>query len=787
MALNNKVSFECEFGGRNISIETGRFAKQADGSVVVRYGDTMVLVTATSARTVKPGQDFFPLTVDYIEKYYAVGKFPGGFFKREARPSSDALLSARLIDRPIRPLFPEGYMYTTHIQVTVLSSDEKNSPDIAATLGASCALLISDIPFSSPIGSVRVGRNKAGEWIANPSYAQLEESDLEILVASTKEAVVMVEGECSELSEEEVLEAIKFAHEEIQKVIELQKKMQSEVGRKVREYEVLPSSTEMKKEVEQFAAAKLKKAFEVKNKLERYAAIELVHKEIKENFLKDIADQEEKNEKERLLSTAFMDVKYEIMRNMIVKDKKRLDGRDMTSVRPIEMETGILPRAHGSALFTRGETQVLSAITLGTKEDEQIVDNLRSTELPSQAKKFLLHYNFPPFSVGETGPLRPPGRREIGHGNLAERAIKEVLPSASEFPYTIRVVCETLESNGSSSMGSVCSGILALMDAGVPIKKPVAGIAMGLIQESSTTEILTDILGDEDHLGDMDFKVAGTEDGITAIQMDIKIGGVTNEILSRALMQAKEGRLHILKEMIREISSPREDISMYAPRVYAMKVDPSKIAAVIGTGGKIVRSIIEECNVKVDIEDTGDINISSINKENAEKAIAMIESIVEEVEPGKVYTGTVVRIVNFGAFVAVAPGKEGLLHVSEIAHERVHDVRDHLSEGDKVKVKVLDVDRTGRMKLSHKALLDAPEGGSPGHKDYNSYPSDRDGGGDFYNNRYAGSERENDRGYPPHMDSPRRPFRNDRRGRDMGHGNKRGGGRGGRGGPGRRY
>ena len=736
MSLNNKVIFECEFGGRNISIETGRFAKQADGSVVVRYGDTMVLVTATSARSLKSGQDFFPLTVDYIEKYYAVGRFPGGFFKREARPNAEAVLSARLIDRPIRPLFPEGYMYNTHVQATILSSDEKNFPDVAATIGASCALLISDIPFSNPIGSVRVGRNKNKEFIANPSLMELKESDMEILVSATSDAVVMVEGECNELSEKEVLEGILFAHKEIQKVVDLQKKMQSEVGKKEREYEVQLKCEETTKKVEEFCVAKLKDAFGIKNKLERYTSIDAIYAGLKENMLKEVSS-EEKEEKEDVLSRAFSDVKHRIMRNMIVKDKVRIDGRDMTKVRPIEVETDLLPRAHGSALFTRGETQVLGAVTLGTKDDEQMVDSLMSSEFQYPPRKFLLHYNFPPFSVGETGPLRPPGRREIGHGNLAERAIKKVLPSHADFPYTVRIVCETLESNGSSSMGSVCSGILALMDAGVPIKKPVAGIAMGLIQEDSTTEILTDILGDEDHLGDMDFKVAGTQDGITAIQMDIKIAGVTSKILSRALEQAKEGRLHILKEMTDEISTPREEISPYAPRIYTMKVDQSKIAAVIGSGGKVIRGIIEECGVKVDIDDAGNVNISSTNKEHAAKAISMIESIVEEVEVGRVYNGTVVKIMNFGAFVSIAPGKEGLLHVSEIAKERVHDVRDYLNEGDKLEVKVLDVDRMGKMKLSRKVLL----GGNKDEefsKDKDSYDNYNDVGND--RTRHSGEE-----------------------------------------------
>ncbi len=709
MSLNNKTIMECEFGGRPLKIETGRMAKQADGSVVVHYGNTMVLVTATSAKSVRPGQGFFPLTVDYIEKYYAAGKFPGGFFKREARPSAGAILSARLIDRPIRPLFPEGYMYDTHIHATVLSVDEENDPDIAAAIGASAALTISDIPFNGPIGEVRVGRIN-GEYVANPSLEQMKDSDLELLVAASSEAVVMVEGEAHELPEDVVLEGIMWAFEKIQPTIKLQKEMAEKIGRPTREFEVQKTSAEIEKQVLDFSLSGLNSAFAIREKLERYTALGKVKEEVVEKF---VPEDNEDRELPGVVTRAFDEAKYRVMRDMVIKDKKRLDGRDMGKIRPIECEAGILPRTHGSGLFTRGETQVLSVVTLGTKEDEQAVDNIRLPRTTPNSKKFMLHYNFPPFSVGETGPLRPPGRREIGHGTLAERALQMVAPTVEDFPYTIRIVAETLESNGSSSMGSVCSGCLAMMDAGVPIKKPVAGIAMGLIQEGDTTEILSDILGDEDHLGDMDFKVAGTADGVTAIQMDIKIAGVTREILERALTQAKEGRLHILGEMMKTLDKSREDISEFAPRVYSMKVAQDKIAAVIGTGGKVIRSIIEECNVKVDINDDGTVNIASLNTENARKAQQMIESIVEEVEIDKVYNGKVVRVVDFGAFVAITPSTEGLLHISEIAYERVQKVEDYLKEGDEVEVKVLDIDRAGKVRLSRKVLLDPPEGYEP--------------------------------------------------------------------------
>lgn len=705
--LINKQVMEVDFGGRKLSIETGRMAKQADGSVLVRYGDTVVLVTAVSARKVKPGQGFFPLTVDYNEKYYAAGKFPGGFFKRESRPSTDATLSARLIDRPIRPLFPEGYMYDTQVVANVLSVDTENDPDVAAGIGASAALAISDIPFNGPIGMVRIGRI-AGKFIVNPTLDQRDQSDMELLVAATEKAIVMVEGECKETPEAEVLEALLFAHESIKPVIQLQKDMKAKLGKPLRKFEVQERDQGLIDEILAFSSAKLGKAFSVKEKLERYDALREIHDEVVAKFVS--ADADDLEARTALVKRSFEEAKYTFMRRSVVDTKQRIDGRDLRTVRPIETEVGILPRAHGSGLFTRGETQVLSVVTLGTRDDEQMVDDMRRPRANQPGKRFMLHYNFPQFSVGETGFSRGPGRREIGHGNLAERALQQMMPSKDEFPYTVRIVAETLESNGSSSMGSVCSGSMALMDAGVPLRKPVAGIAMGLIQQDSKTVILTDILGDEDHLGDMDFKVAGTSQGVTAIQMDIKIEGVTREILQTALHQAQEGRLHILGEMQKSITIKRDDLSEYAPRLYTMKVNPEKIAAIIGTGGKVIRGIIEQCDVKIDIEDDGTVSIAATDAAKAAKARAIIESIVEEVQVGRTYHGTVTKVVEFGAFVEILPGQEGLLHVSEIAYERVQNVRDFLKEGDKLDVKVLDVDRSGKMRLSKKALLERPAG-----------------------------------------------------------------------------
>lgn len=701
--LNNKTVLSCDFGGRPITIETGRLAKQADGSVLVTYGQTVVLVTAVSNKKPKPGQSFFPLTVDYAEKYYASGKFPGGFFKRENRPSNDATLTARLIDRPLRPLFPEGYLNDTQVIATVLSVDLENDPEIAASLGASAALTISDIPFAGPTAAVRIGRIN-GKFIINPTLAQQKESDVEVLVAGTENAIMMVEGGAQEVPEAELLEGILEGHRSLKPIIEMQRKLREMVGNEKRKFEPAKVDETLKKGLNDFAFGRVTEAFKIKEKHARRDALVAIQTEATAKLLASYKE-EEKAAKEKELGGLFELLTYNVMREMVLNGT-RLDGRNTTTVRPIECEVGILPRTHGSGLFTRGETQVLAVATLGTKDDEQLIDTMR---VPTFYRKFMLHYNFPPFSVGEAGFMRGPGRREIGHGALAERAISAMLPTVDKFPYTLRVVCETLESNGSSSMGSVCSASMALMDAGVPFPKPVAGIAMGLVKEGERVAVLTDILGDEDHLGDMDFKVAGTKDGVTAIQMDIKIEGVNEAIMRQALKQAYDGRQHILGEMAKAINHSRSDISPNAPRILTMTVKQDKIRDVIGSGGKVIRGIIESTGCKIDINDDGIINIASSDLEAARKAMAIIESIVEEVQVGKVYTGKVKKIMDFGAFVEVTPGNDGLLHISEIAHERLRTVGEVLKEGDVIDVKVLDVDRQGKMRLSRKVLLDAPK------------------------------------------------------------------------------
>ncbi len=700
--MNKKITVNCSFGGRDIVIETGRMAKQADGSVLVTYGETVVLVTAVSNKNPKPGQSFFPLTVDYIEKYYAAGKFPGGFFKRESRPSMDATLTSRLIDRPIRPLFPEGYLNDTQVVATVLSVDEDNDPDLAASLGASAALTISNIPFAGPTAAVRIGRI-GGKYIINPTLAQQAESDMEVLVTGTENAIMMVEGGAKEVPEAELLQGILEGHRAIKPVIEMQRKLREMVGVPKREFIPAKVDESLKKAVTDFSQARVAAAFRMKEKHVRNNTLSAIQTEAAEKLLANVPEAD-KSAKKKELEGIYEMLKYNVMREMVLTGE-RVDGRNLTTVRPIECEVSVLPRTHGSGLFTRGETQVLAVTTLGTKDDEQMYDPLRQ---PSSSKKFMLHYNFPPFSVGEAGFMRAPGRREIGHGALAERALAALMPDASKFPYTVRLVCETLESNGSSSMGSVCSGSMSLMDAGVPFPKPVAGIAMGLVKEGSRVAILSDILGDEDHLGDMDFKVAGTKEGVTAIQMDIKIEGVDENIMRTALQQAQEGRLHILGEMAKAITKGREDISKNAPRILTMHIKQDKIRDVIGSGGKVIRGIIESTGAKIDIDDSGTINIASVNLEAAKKAMAIIASIVEEVEVGRVYTGKVRKIMDFGAFVEVTPGNDGLLHISEIAHERVMKVTDHLKEGDIIDVKVLDIDRQGKMRLSRKVLLDPP-------------------------------------------------------------------------------
>ncbi|SKA12365.1 polyribonucleotide nucleotidyltransferase [Trichlorobacter thiogenes] len=695
MTFNEKC-VEAQVGNMNVKISTGKMAKQASGAVVIQSGDTMVLVTVVGTKEAKPGQDFFPLTVNYTEKTYAGGKIPGSFFKREGRPSEDETLICRLIDRPIRPLFPESYLCDTQVMATVISAEEDHDPAILSMIGASAALMISDIPFEGPIAGVKVGRVD-GKLIANPSAEQLKLSDLEIVVAAGKDAIFMVEGEADFVSEEDLLEAVFFAKDAVQGILAAQEELAKQVATAKREVAPLVVDEELKAKVKELAFDRIAQAFKIKAKQERYAAVAL----IKEEVVAALADEYEGRGKE--IKGFIGDIEYDRMRNDVLETGIRIDGRNTTTVRPIAIEAGLLPRAHGSTLFTRGETQVLAAATLGTSQDEQRMDSLYG----EYRKKFMLHYNFPPFSVGETSFRLAPGRREIGHGMLAERAISAILPNHDDFPYTIRIVAETLESNGSSSMATVCGGCLSLMDAGVPVKAPVAGIAMGLIKEGDKVAILTDILGDEDHLGDMDFKVAGSADGVTALQMDIKIGGVSKEIMQQALKQAKEGRLHILGKMAQCLTAPREEMSSFAPRITTIFIKPDRIRDVIGSGGKTIRSITEATGVMIDIDsdNSGKINIASSDKAACDAAIQMIRGLTDEVEEGKLYMGTVKKIMEFGAFVEVLPGTDGLVHISELDETRVKNVTDILNEGDKVLVKCIGVDKQGKIKLSRKAAL----------------------------------------------------------------------------------
>jgi polyribonucleotide nucleotidyltransferase len=694
------VQEKFQIGDKEITLETGKLAKQADGAVLASCNETKVLVTVVSAHKAKPGQDFFPLTVEYQEKYYSSGKIPGGFFKREAKPSTDATLTARIIDRPLRPLFPQGYMFDTQVIAMVLSADNSIEPGILAGIAASAALHISDIPFGGPIASCQVAL-LGGKMIANPTLLEREEAKLEMVMSGSSKAVLMVEGGAKFISEEEMLDAIKFGHKALQPAIEAQERLRKAVGKEKRTFVPDEGDASFKKNVEAFLAPKIKSALVIKEKLERYLAFDEAKAEAAEKFLKGITDEKQKEKLKSELSNIVEDVKYNVARNMITKDKTRIDGRSTTDIRPITCEVGILPRAHGSGLFTRGETQVLGAVTLGTSDDEQLIDSVSG----NYYKQFILHYNFPPFSVGETGRIGMTGRREIGHGALAERALKAIMPPHTDFPYTVRIVGETLESNGSSSMGTICSGCLGMLDAGIPVIEPVAGIAMGLIKEGNDIAILSDILGDEDHLGDMDFKVAGGKSGITAFQMDIKIDGVTFDIMKTALAQAAQGRAHILGEMSKVMTAHRGEISKYAPRIETIRVRPEKVREIIGPGGKMIKSIIEATGVKIDIEDDGKINIATSDPEAAKKAIAMINNICAEAEVGKTYHGKVKKITDFGAFVEVLPGTDGLLHISEISHDRIRSVSEVLKEGDEIDVKVLDVDRAGKIKLSRKALL----------------------------------------------------------------------------------
>lgn len=685
---------ETEWGGRPFSLESGQIAKQANGAAVVRYGDSMVLVTVVASENRRENIDYFPLTVDYQEKTFSAGKIPGGFYKREGKPSDKEIITCRCIDRPIRPLFPEGFFEEIQIIATLLSADPEHEPDILAIIGASAALEVSDIPFRGPIAGVRVGRIE-GQLICNPTLQQIKEGDLDLVVAGSREAVVMVEGSAKELPEEAFIEAIAFAHQSIQKILDLQEELKQAIGKPKLPFPSPEINESLFARIKELAYVKLKETVQIPKKQERYQRLDELGEEVKAALLPEF------EEEQKSISPYLQKLEKEIIRKMIIEEQRRIDGRSTTDIRPISCEVGILPRTHGSALFTRGETQVLVTTTLGTSEDEQRLDSL----IGETFKRFMLHYNFPPFSVGEVRPMRGPSRRDIGHGNLAERAITPILPQDPDFPYTIRIVSEVLESNGSSSMATVCGSTLALMDGGVPIKTSAAGIALGLIKEGEQVAILSDILGDEDHIGDMDFKVAGTIKGITGFQMDVKISGITSEIFKKALYQAREGRLYILDKMKEAIIEPRPDISMYAPRIKTIQIPPEKIRDVIGPGGKIIRSIVDQTGVKIDIEDSGEIHIASANIEALEKAIKIIRDLTRKAEPGELYLGKVKKITDFGAFVEILPGTEGLVHISQMDHGRVNSVRDVLSEGDDVLVKVLSIDPTGKIRLSRKEAL----------------------------------------------------------------------------------
>ena len=694
---------ELQFHGRPLSIEVGRVAKQADGAALVQYGETVVLVTAVAAKELKLETDFFPLTVDYQERTFAAGKIPGGFFKREGRPSEKEILTCRLIDRSIRPLFSEGLRCETQIIATVLSADRENDPDVVAMLGTSAALHVSDIPFNGPLAGVRIGRIN-GEWIVNPTQSQLPESDTDIFLSGSRDAIVMVEGGARMVPEDEILEALFTGHRAIQPLLDIQEEIRAEVGKAKRQVPLAEPDTAVVRRVEELALAKLKEAIEIPEKLERYKRISEVKSEVVNQALELFPDRE-KNVK-----GAFDELKRKCFRDLVIKHERRIDGRGLKDVRPITCEVEVLPRTHGSALFTRGETQALVVTTLGTASDEQKIDAL----IGEHYKKFMLHYNFPPFSVGEVKFLRGPSRRDIGHGNLAERALLPVLPPEESFPYTVRIVSEVLESNGSTSMATVCGGSLSMMDAGVPVSAPVAGIAMGLIKDGEHVRVLSDILGDEDHLGDMDFKVAGTPDGVTSLQMDIKISGVSRDVMRQALYQAREGRLHILGIMGQTIAAHRASVSGHAPRIITIKVKPDKIREIIGPGGKVIRGIIEATGVKMDVEDDGTVTIASSDEAASKKAVEMVQKIAAEAEVGKIYKGTVRKIVDFGAFVEILPGTDGLVHISQLAPERVRRVSDILKEGDEVMVKVLEIDRQGKIRLSRKEALQELGQGLPG-------------------------------------------------------------------------
>lgn len=690
---------DIELAGRRLTLETGRIAKQADGAIWATYGDTVVLATAVASQNAKPGVDFLPLTVDYQEKTYAAGKIPGGYFKREGRPSEREVLTSRLIDRPLRPLFPEGYYFETQVIASVLSADKTGVSDVIGITAASAALAVSSIPFNGPIAGVKIGRVN-GQFVVNPDLETLETSDLHLVVAGTADAVMMVEAGANELPEATMLEAIELAHSEIKKIVAKIEELRKLVGKAKRVVVQEPIDAALTEQVRALVAGPIREAILIPNKSARQERLDQVLAEAVAKLKSDEPNRD------RHVKIIFHGLEYTEVRNMILEKRVRADGRGPADIRPITCEVGVLPRAHGSAVFTRGETQSLAVVTLGTADDEQRIDALEGEYM----RTFMLHYNFPPFSVGEARPLRSPGRREVGHGALAERALKSIIPGKDKFPYTVRIVSEILESNGSSSMATVCGGTLALLDAGVPIKEPVAGIAMGLIKEGDQVLVLSDILGLEDHLGDMDFKVTGTKNGVTALQMDIKIGGITATLMREALSQAKAGRLHILGCMAQALTEPRAKLSAFAPRIFPMKIKQDKIRDVIGPGGKMIRSIIAETGVKISVEDTGDVTIASSDEASAQKAIEMIKRLTEEVEVGKIYRGTVRKIMDFGAFVEVLPGTDGLVHISQLAHHRVKAVTDEVSEGDQVMVKVLEIDKQGKIRLSRKEAMPAPAG-----------------------------------------------------------------------------
>jgi polyribonucleotide nucleotidyltransferase len=701
-----KVTKSFQYGAHTVTLETGEIARQATGAVVCSIDDTVVLATVVARREAKPGQDFFPLTVDYVEKTYAAGKIPGGFFKREGRPSEKETLTCRLIDRPIRPLFPDGFFNEVQVVIHVLSVNPEIDPDIAAMIGTSAALSVSGIPFKGPIGAARVGYLD-GQYVLNPTSTQLKASQLDLVVAGTERAVLMVESEAQQLPEDVMLGAVVYGHEQMQAAINAIHDLVRDAGKLAWDWKPAPKNEALMAKLVQLAGPGLKAAYEIRSKQARTQKIDETYREVWARLIEDANSAGEPKPDDNTVDGILFDLQAKIVRSQILDGEPRIDGRDTRTVRPIAIRQGVLPRTHGSSLFTRGETQALVTATLGTKQDEQIIDAL----MGEYRDRFMLHYNMPPYATGETGRVGSPKRREIGHGRLAKRALIAVLPSEQEFGYSLRVVSEITESNGSSSMASVCGGCLALMDAGVPLKAHVAGVAMGLIKEGNKFAVLTDILGDEDHLGDMDFKVAGTATGVTALQMDIKIEGITKEIMQVALAQAKEGRMHILGKMQEVMEAPRGELSAFAPRMIKMKINPEKIRDVIGKGGAVIRALTEETGTQIDIEDDGSITIASVDQDKGREAERRIRELTAEVEVGKIYDGTVLRLLDFGAIVQLLPGKDGLLHISQIANERVNAVADYLKEGQQVKVKVIEADEKGRVRLSMKAA--AAEAASP--------------------------------------------------------------------------